>query len=617
MGKHFWRKQNMSMHDDYEQQPQPPGCAWGLVHALGFHSNVKKLIHHRTKYDHTKSDWSPVTKMFSSDGYDQLEKLVDKKENAYLSTKTSRKRSLKARIKALISEDTKQQKEGFYLKSSLRRTYSIHHLESLDDSLGKICTDWKHPIIVLPRNGEHCTTQSLETTDQLESSDEHEPINEHDESEDALEIFNVNKELFIKKHLQYADEGISKFSFGALGSNLKAKLSKSRSFPQARKLKPSKLDNKQKEVWSFPKEDKLSKPEENKRTTHRRSSSLNESLDKYARLSGISSQMEAKLNSSKSLKLTNEVGHGTMYFRRIHSVSNVDSFYSELNFGVQMDNPSENAESIRSNESDGDNEKVGGLEVNIEEVTKSDSSRELETNYADMSHKELKDQCYTTDLENGLEETVSHIPEVQVSEDLELRSSHYDELNSLLNSNDHQKSLHNKPFSRNLNHDNNYSDLDYVRQILDQSGIALAASDEPLGPQLFEEVEAYWPHEVDELTGWPDFYGCWHHMMLFHLANEVLLDVYDRSLPYYPKALSSSCHIRTFPVGNLIIEEISKKVSKLLNLKPEEKQSLDIIMDRDLSNDSSWMNLQVESECTALELEDMIFDELIQEFILS
>lgn len=168
------------------------------------------------------------------------------------------------------------------------------------------------------------------------------------------------------------------------------------------------------------------------------------------------------------------------------------------------------------------------------------------------------------------------------------------------------------------------SDLDYVRHLLDQSGLAVDASeipwhasDQPFSPQLFEEVEAGWPHEQDQLTGWPDFCGCWHHQMLFDLVNEVLLEVYDISLPYYPKALSSSCHVRPFPRGNHIIEEICTSISTLLNMKPEEKQSLDGIVARDLAHDHSWMNLQLETESVALDLEDMIFSELLQEVIFS
>lgn len=165
-----------------------------------------------------------------------------------------------------------------------------------------------------------------------------------------------------------------------------------------------------------------------------------------------------------------------------------------------------------------------------------------------------------------------------------------------------------------------HCDSDYVRHLLDRSGIETEgsemtwhASHQLLSPQLFEEVEAGWPH--DELDGWPDFRGCWHHQMLFDAVNEALLEVYDITLPYYPKALSSSCHVPPFPMGDRIIEEVCTSIGTLLNVKLEEQQlqSLDCIVARD----RSWMNLQLESEAVALDLEDMIFGELLQEVMFS
>lgn len=168
------------------------------------------------------------------------------------------------------------------------------------------------------------------------------------------------------------------------------------------------------------------------------------------------------------------------------------------------------------------------------------------------------------------------------------------------------------------------SDLDYVRHLLEQSGIAVDASEiawhssnELFSPQLFEEVEARWPHTRDELTGCPDFYGCWHHQMVFDLVNEVLLEVYDVSMPYYPKPLSSSCNVRPFPLGHHIIEEVCRDIRRLVDAKADENESLDCIVARDLDHDPRWMNLQLESEFVGLDIEDMIFDELLQDAVFS
>ncbi|KAI3450405.1 hypothetical protein Pfo_007070 [Paulownia fortunei] len=796
MGKHFWMK-----HLDDESHDKKPGCMWGLVHVLDYHhwqSNVRKMIQHRKYEDrtHDKCNWSPETNMCRHDY--EAQKLFDEKESPYLSTKRSRatkKRSLKARIKALIAEEISRESddirgEGLSFKSNLQRTYSIHHLESLDDGFGKICKDWKHPIIFLPRNVDDCATQSVDTT-QMKAAGNQEASRgkgnmgspkgaakpDSEEDPDVLEIFKVDKALLIK-HLQDADENFVNFSRSALGLNTKAKFSKSRSFPMAelsqrRKLKPIKLENKQKEVWSFPREDNFQtvnqaprmdrsgyfntglgelagdvsngghnimikrgkqrnnevimlsdigsdtvksgrtslavelnklpsksppsesfeevadrkahntmdrigeKPDENdiRKHTHRRSSSLNESLDKYAWLFENSFQTNGKLNPSKSLKLTNEYSHAPVYFRRIHSLSIVDSYYSNPNLEVLGDDPSENGSVVTAKDSssglrkseeekevslltsDGENvplnanmlikEDDASLRSNTsdgdcEKLKKSDSLWEQDTNCSDIAHKELPDRGFILDSDICLQETESDEVELQISEGMEHGSSIH-ELNFSIDTNDlenlHSKSLSTstlnlendevsdktiKCFARDACPKKSNSDLFYVRHLLDQSAIAIDASeitwhasDQPFSPQLFEEVEACWPHEQDQLNGCPDFCGCWHHQMLFDLVNEVLLEVYDISLPYYPKALSSSCHVRPFPVGNHIIEEVCTSIGTLLNLKPEEKQSLDCIVARDLTHDHSWMNLQIETECVALDLEDMIFNELLEEVIIS
>lgn len=170
----------------------------------------------------------------------------------------------------------------------------------------------------------------------------------------------------------------------------------------------------------------------------------------------------------------------------------------------------------------------------------------------------------------------------------------------------------------------NDSNLYYVRCLLDQSGIAVDAlemtwheADKPFSPELFEELETCWPHDQDQLTGLPEFYGCWHHRMLFDLVNEVVLELFDIALPYYPKALSSSCQVPPFPAGNRIIDELNTSIHTLLNRKPEEMQTVDSIVAFDIARDRSWMNLQTESECVAIELEDMIFDQVLEEILLS
>ncbi|KAG8387831.1 hypothetical protein BUALT_Bualt02G0062000 [Buddleja alternifolia] len=627
MGKHFWMKH---VHD--ETHDKQPGCMWRFHR--NWHSNVMKLIHHRKYENQTHSTY---------DDANEVEKLLV--DQSAKKSRPTKKRSLRARIKALIAEEISKEsentkpKEGFCLKSKLDRTYSIHHLESLDGELGKIPTDWNRPIIFLPKNVENPTKPA-----------------DSKEDPDVLDIFKVDRELLIK-HLKDADESVANFTRSALGLNTKSKFSKSRSFPvaelsQRRKIKPIKLENKQKEVWSFPREDKFktadqaprSDRSDYSRTTsgddkcdigkriHHRSSSSNESLDKYAWLFENSFRRDVKLHPSKSLKLTNEYSHAPIYFRRIRSLSNVDSYYSSLNFEVLGDDPFGNGSFVTAKDtSSGLQNREGEEEIEIPLSNKKNISTKTE-----IAHRDLPDEAFILDSDICFQEPESQAVELQISEGLR-HSCINGELWSSTGSNDHKshhvKSLSTYSNTLNLENDENSdkiikccpkNDLYYVRHVLDQSGVADDASErtwhavnQPLSPQLFEEVESWWPHDQDQSRGRQEFYECWHHQMLFDLVNEVLLDVYDRSLPYYPKALSSNCHVHPFPVGHRTIEDVTKRIGMLMNLKVEERQSLDCIVGRDLSNDDSWMNLQLESECTALELEDMIFDELLEEVICS
>lgn len=243
--------------------------------------------------------------------------------------RSTKKRSLRARVKALIAHDQK-------MKPNLQRTYSIHHLESVDDHglhlHGKINTNWeKHPIILLPKDAE-------------DNSKANEPA-------DVFEVFKVDKELLLK-HMQESDKSIA----SAFGLNTKSKFIKSRSFPgPGRKLKPVKLESKHNEVWSLPGANKLRKEEANggedgaRKRRHLRSCSLNESLDKYTKL---------KLNSSTSLKLKNEYGIAPLYFTRMHSLSYVDSYYSDLNLEGLVENPSENGSVVTAKHSSSEEEKA-------------------------------------------------------------------------------------------------------------------------------------------------------------------------------------------------------------------------------------------------------------------
>lgn len=174
-----------------------------------------------------------------------------------------------------------------------------------------------------------------------------------------------------------------------------------------------------------------------------------------------------------------------------------------------------------------------------------------------------------------------------------------------------------KADGRNKSDKKENADLFYVRDILEHSGFSSNffkttwySATQVLNPSIVQELESFW-HQEQEYCCLDDFYFCCHHHLLFDLVNEVLVQIYDRSFTYYAKALSYSCRVRPLP-ENRMVEEVCKNVGTLLRLKPEQ-ESIDAIVDRDLKKDDGWMNLQLESECLALELEDMIFNDLLEE----
>ncbi|CAI9776728.1 unnamed protein product [Fraxinus pennsylvanica] len=732
MGKHF----RIRRVDD-ELEDKQPGCVWGLVHALDYHhwhSKGRKMIHHRKHERQRQSNFygSPKTKLLDSG---EVEKLLNDQESAFVSTQSFRStnnRSLKAPIAKENSkegdlEENGQHKAGSSVPSRLQRTYSIHHLESSDCGLHKIITDWNHPIIFFPENG---ATQSLDTAnkvafDQQEAYSDSMDGTKHEleEGADVLEMFKVDKDLFVKT-TKGLDKSKEEFFDGLLPLNKTAKLSKAKSFPVVdllprRKLKPSKLEHKKNEIWSFREGDKLrafnqapqlahsekeivqrrnetisSGTDEYNITkgakTHRRSSSLNESVAIYASLFASSYGAEVQLHSSRSLKSINEYGHAPKCFPRIRSLSQADYYYSDIKFGflgndfsahgsntnfeessscVNQENTpldaneatdgqnesvnahncmqrmENNACSLRLNVRDEDSFLLDGCVQEVDELTvdESDSHGEQVTNNSGIIPEIRPEECCISDSEKSFRGMVSHPGDIQISEGLDHECDCFYQKNSSVLSHD-QKSFYmdsSSSFNSTLNHekienaDTNIRyfrenetqkepdyNSNYVRHILEKSGfienafnITWHSSDQPLSPELFEEVEANWNHEQSQLTGWPDFYGSWHHRLLFDVVNEVLIEIYNKSFLYYPKALSSSCRVRPMPVGNHFIKEVSTSVGASLNFKPEEKESLDSIISCDLENDYRWMNLQLESETVALDLEDVIFDELLEEVI--
>jgi len=71
------------------------------------------------------------------------------------------------------------------------------------------------------------------------------------------------------------------------------------------------------------------------------------------------------------------------------------------------------------------------------------------------------------------------------------------------------------------------------------------------------------------------------------------------------------------PVGYSVLKDVWVRIKFYLRYKPHDEESFDEIMNRDLRRDDGWMDLQFESECVGIEVEDLIFEELLEELLVS
>ncbi|KAF6171897.1 hypothetical protein GIB67_011794 [Kingdonia uniflora] len=165
------------------------------------------------------------------------------------------------------------------------------------------------------------------------------------------------------------------------------------------------------------------------------------------------------------------------------------------------------------------------------------------------------------------------------------------------------------------------ADFNYVRDVLKVSGFSeneyfgtWQLPEHMMDPSLFEETEARSPHKSDG-NGESEGGSSYDHQLLFDIINEVLLEIYDNSFTYWHWPLSCNCHIRPMPMGTHVLEEVWARISWYLSSQSQLDIPLDYLVARDLSKGDGWMNLQFDSECVGLELEEMILDDLLEEIV--
>ncbi|GLT43314.1 hypothetical protein SLA2020_172740 [Shorea laevis] len=376
----------------------------------------------------------------------------------------------------------------------------------------------------------------------------------------------------------------------------------------------------------------------------RRTNSINESLDRYAQLFHHSFSKEPTLRHSRSLRLSNEDKlllreRVPKFFRRISSLSDLESICSILKElsreALSSEMPIRSASDCAANNESEANKLVSqevAAETKFQEnlIEEHEHGRELSQ---PSLHSSVLDASPPDDL-------TSHA-EYPVLEGLELNpaDSHMDEAaGTSFMIQDHCSEVSLADVCNAVNDKsvetegiNNYSlhsvsdkesdaCFNYVRDVLELSGFmeydihrTWYLPDQPLNPSLFKELESCL-HQEPECSFEENGSNC-HHWLVFDLVNEALIVISHGSAVYFPKAFSFSSHICQSPKGHNILQEVWAKVSRILEFIPDPDQSLDDIVSRDLTKDPC-MHLQPEAECVALDLEDLIFDELLDEALL-
>uniref|UniRef100_A0A803N7L2 DUF4378 domain-containing protein n=1 Tax=Chenopodium quinoa TaxID=63459 RepID=A0A803N7L2_CHEQI len=159
-------------------------------------------------------------------------------------------------------------------------------------------------------------------------------------------------------------------------------------------------------------------------------------------------------------------------------------------------------------------------------------------------------------------------------------------------------------------------EFNYVRDILELSGYlgtqvlgTWYSSTLPINPSVFVELES---SSLLDLEYSPSK-RCKHsnHLLLFDMINEVTLAI------YWSTPLTSCSRMYPMPKGYYVLEEVWNCINWYMSCsRPSLDPSLDYITTRDLAKYDGWMNLQFNAECIGLEIEDLIFEDILNEFML-
>ncbi|XP_057745941.1 protein TRM32-like isoform X1 [Arachis stenosperma] len=372
-------------------------------------------------------------------------------------------------------------------------------------------------------------------------------------------------------------------------------------------------------------------------------SSLNESLDRYTQLFEQSFGKDIKCHGSmsKSLKLPNEDKDNSMSLcqcppkdsRRKLSLPNLDSFnflilHEELSVANDIHvqrkpvrlplNKNISLDHITETEME-EAMHISGNDANaapLSDKTRETNDGELEDDVSSDTHElALEDGSF---LQEQLQVQISMAKEaiatleasvVEAGRELNTRSSSMNELEIELPNNTNAIAESRGIKSDNEDIDSNFK---YVKHVLEYLG--LMGNEENIvqliNPPLLMDFDTSRFHEI-ESNGEDSVRSNHHHhhLLLSNIVKEVLLQIYETS---------SSTNFTIMHKGQQhLLNEVWIRVNLYLRLRPEFDQTLDDVVGGDLAKNNGWMILKHEEECAALELEENIFKDLVDEIIFT
>lgn len=183
-----------------------------------------------------------------------------------------------------------------------------------------------------------------------------------------------------------------------------------------------------------------------------------------------------------------------------------------------------------------------------------------------------------------------------------------------------------------------HDDLLYLTKVLVASGFTGNAnmifaqwysSTHPLDPSIYEKIEEGYSDDMQiqtkeldtELSHLGSIYESEVHgrksekRLLFCCINEVLLEIlgpFINARPWVRQSKKSLCHM---PVGKQLLEETWRKISFYLYPQSEFQCPFENLVAKDLNRESAWLEIQDDIETVGIEVDSLIFNELIEEVV--